>query len=109
MFNRIAFGGSLSSFFAVNVPDLSKREFVLLSTLVAFTILFGIFPSPILDGLHYSVSTLIYNYNEPSFAFLLSLPISSASGLRKLNLTKKPEPNFITGFTDGEGYFHIKI
>jgi len=60
MFNRIAFGGSLSSFFAANIPDLNKREFVLLFTLVAFTVLFGIYPKPILDGLHYSVSTLIF-------------------------------------------------
>lgn len=59
MYNRVAFGGSLSSFFATNIPDLTRREFSLLSTLVAFTILFGIYPSPILDGLHYSVSTLI--------------------------------------------------
>lgn len=60
MYNRIAFGGSLSSFFAVNVPDLNKREFVLLFTLVALTVLFGVYPKPILDGLHYSVSTLIF-------------------------------------------------
>ena len=60
MYNRIAFGGSLSSFFAANIPDLNKREFVLLFTLVAFTVLFGIYPKPILDGLHYSVSTLIF-------------------------------------------------
>ena len=60
MYNRIAFGGSLSSFFAANIPDLNKREFVLLFTLVAFTVLFGIYPAPILDGLHYSVSTLIF-------------------------------------------------
>ena len=39
MYNRIAFGGTLSSFFAVNVPDLNKREFVLLFTLVALTVL----------------------------------------------------------------------
>jgi len=60
MYNRIAFGGSLSSFFAANIPDLNKREFVLLFTLVAFTVLFGVYPKPILDGLHYSVSTLIF-------------------------------------------------
>jgi NADH-ubiquinone oxidoreductase chain 4 len=63
MFNRIAFGGSLSSFFAVNISDLNKREFVLLFTLVALTVLFGIYPKPILDGLHYSVSTLIFSYD----------------------------------------------
>ena len=61
MYNRIAFGGSLSSFFATNLPDLNKREFVILSTLVAFTVLFGVYPLPILDGLHYSVSTLIFS------------------------------------------------
>nr|YP_010033062.1 NADH dehydrogenase subunit 4 [Tuber calosporum]QOW39567.1 NADH dehydrogenase subunit 4 [Tuber calosporum] len=82
MYNRIVFGGNLSPFFSVAIPDLNKREFVLLSTLVAFTILFGIFPSPILNGLHYSVSTLIYNYSESSVALLLSLPVFSTSGLR---------------------------
>lgn len=61
MYNRIAFGGSLSSFFACNIPDLNKREFILLGTLVVFTVVFGIYPAPILDGLHYSVSTLIFN------------------------------------------------
>jgi len=61
MFNRIVFGGSFSKFFKVNIPDLVKREFIILLSLVAFTILLGIYPSIVLDGLHYSVSTLIYN------------------------------------------------
>nr|YP_010951073.1 NADH dehydrogenase subunit 4 [Onygena corvina]WML69470.1 NADH dehydrogenase subunit 4 [Onygena corvina] len=61
MFNRIAFGGKYSSYFHNHIKDLSKREFVLLLTLVVFTVLFGIYPSTILDGLHYSVSALIYN------------------------------------------------
>ena len=60
MFNRIAFGGRYSSFFITSLPDLNKREFVILFTLVFFTILFGIYPTPILDGLHYYVSSLIY-------------------------------------------------
>jgi NADH-ubiquinone oxidoreductase chain 4 len=60
MFNRISFGGKFSKFFKVNIPDLNKREFYILITLVVFTVLFGIYPSPILDGLHYSVSSLIY-------------------------------------------------
>src|ERR1700755_2517702 len=60
MFNRIGFAGKFSKFFKVNIPDLSKREFVILFTLVFFTVLFGIYPAPILDGLHYSVSSLIY-------------------------------------------------
>lgn len=61
MFNRIAFGGSYSRFFLSTIPDLTKREFYLLLTLVTFTIFLGIYPSPLLDGLHYSVSSLIYN------------------------------------------------
>ena len=61
LFNRIAFGGSYSKYFTVNIPDVNKREFYILSTLVVLTVLFGIYPSPILDGIHYNVSMLIYN------------------------------------------------
>jgi NADH-ubiquinone oxidoreductase chain 4 len=61
MFNRIVFGGSYSKFFIFNIPDLNKREFYILFTLILFTIIFGVHPAPILDGLHYSVSTLIYS------------------------------------------------
>jgi formate hydrogenlyase subunit 3/multisubunit Na+/H+ antiporter MnhD subunit len=81
LYNRIAFGGSLSAYFSVSIPDLTKREFVILISLVVPTILFGIYPSPILDGLHYSVSTLIYSFEgvdqlQPlSVAMLLSIPL----------------------------------
>jgi NADH-ubiquinone oxidoreductase chain 4 len=61
MFNRISFGGSFSMFFEKNISDVTKREFFLLFTLVLFTIIFGIYPSFILDGLHYSVTSLIYS------------------------------------------------
>ena len=61
MFNRIAFAGSFSKFFEANISDLNIREFFILLTLVLFTIVLGIYPAPILDGLHYSVSSLIYN------------------------------------------------
>jgi NADH-ubiquinone oxidoreductase chain 4 len=60
MFNRIAFGGKYSRLFKVNLPDLNKREFFILFILVLYTVLLGIYPIPILDGLHYSVSLLIY-------------------------------------------------
>jgi NADH-ubiquinone oxidoreductase chain 4 len=60
MFNRIAFGGSFSKYFEANIVDLNKREFYMLFTLVLFTIVLGIYPAPVLDGLHYSVSSLIY-------------------------------------------------
>jgi len=61
LYNRIAFGGVLSKHISANIPDLNKREFLLLFILVTFTVVLGIYPAPILDGLHYSVSTLIYN------------------------------------------------
>jgi len=61
MFNRIAFGGSFSRFFEVNISDVNKREFFILLTLVVFTVILGIYPAPVLDGLHYSVSSLIYS------------------------------------------------
>jgi NADH-ubiquinone oxidoreductase chain 4 len=60
MFNRIAFAGKFSQFFKVNITDINKREFILLLALTMFTIILGIYPSSILDGLHYSTSSLIY-------------------------------------------------
>jgi NADH-ubiquinone oxidoreductase chain 4 len=111
LYNRIAFGGALSSHFAVNVPDLTKREFVILISLVVPTILFGIYPSPILDGLHYSVSTLIYSLEEVdlfqplSGAMLLSIPLELNNNSNNKNL----DPNYVTGFIDAEGCFHVTI
>jgi NADH-ubiquinone oxidoreductase chain 4 len=61
MYNRIAFGGAYSRYFLKNIPDLNKREFYVLLTLILFTVVLGIYPAPILDGLHYSVSCLIYS------------------------------------------------
>jgi len=63
MYQRIAFGGSYSSMFAFNIPDLTKREFTVLFILVIPTVFFGIYPAPILDAIHYSVSTLIYCFD----------------------------------------------
>src|SRR6201995_2544302 len=60
MFNRIVFGGKYSKYFSVNLIDLTKREFYILFTLVFLTVLFGIYPAPIIDGINYYVSTLIY-------------------------------------------------
>lgn len=60
MFNRIAFGGSFTKFFEENINDVTKREFVLLFILVIFTIILGIYPSLILDGLQYYAGNVIY-------------------------------------------------
>jgi NADH-ubiquinone oxidoreductase chain 4 len=69
MFNRIAFGGSFfeqvkEQYFITYMADINKREFLILFTLVVFTIILGIYPAPVLDGLHYSVSSLIYSTNN---------------------------------------------
>lgn len=62
MYNRIAFGGSFSKYFEkANINDINRREFFILFILVLFTVILGIYPAPVLDGLHYSVSSLIYN------------------------------------------------
>ena len=62
MYNRISFGGTFSKYLEQTLPvDLSKREFLILFTLVFFAVIFGIYPSIILDGLHASVSSLIYS------------------------------------------------
>jgi NADH-ubiquinone oxidoreductase chain 4 len=63
MYNRIVFGGSYSVYFKDNIGDVTRREFIMLLIFVILTVLFGIYPAPILDGLHYSVSSLIYNVN----------------------------------------------
>jgi NADH-ubiquinone oxidoreductase chain 4 len=63
MYQRISFGGFYSRMIAIPIPDLNKREFVVLLTLVIPTILFGIYPAPLLDTMHFSVSTLIYSYD----------------------------------------------
>jgi len=61
MFNRISLGGTFSKFFKENIYDLTKREFYLLFILTFFTVILGIYPSLILDGIHYSVTGLLYS------------------------------------------------
>lgn len=64
MFNRIVFAGSFfMHFWDTCIPDLNRREFYILLILILFTVLFGIYPAPILDGLHYNTYNLIFNYN----------------------------------------------
>jgi NADH-ubiquinone oxidoreductase chain 4 len=67
-YNRISFGGTLSRFITVNVFDLNKREFNLLLTLVILTVFLGIYTVPLLDGLHYSSSSLIYLFDANSIS-----------------------------------------
>ena len=61
MFNRISFGGFFTKLlYEKNIFDVNKREFLLLLILIIFTVILGIYPSIILDGLHYNVNNLIY-------------------------------------------------
>jgi NADH-ubiquinone oxidoreductase chain 4 len=43
------------------LKDLSRREFMLLFTLLIPTIILGIEPNIILDSLHISLTALLYN------------------------------------------------
>ena len=120
LFNRVAFGGSFSVFFRDSFIDLTKREFFVLFTLVFFIALFGIYPSIILDGLHFNVSSLIYGVDYNNVYSSGVVP----SGVRGYSTNSKPtndegsvedessldlpiqldnenlDPWFVTGFAD---------
>jgi len=58
VYNRISYGK-----FSMYLPvtnDLSRREFMLLFTLLVPTLVLGIFPNIVLNNLHFSVSNLLY-------------------------------------------------
>ena len=59
LYNRLSYG-SYSTYLEI-LKDINRREFFLLLSLLIPTILLGIFPNVILDSLHLSVSTLLYN------------------------------------------------
>ena len=59
LYNRISYG-SYSPYLSP-LKDINRREFILLLTLLLPTIIFGIFPNIILDSLHASLSTLLFN------------------------------------------------
>ena len=61
LFNSVSFGGSFTRFLEESVYDVNKREFIMLFILVAFTIVFGIYPSLILNVLDYPVTNVLYS------------------------------------------------
>ena len=64
MFNRICFAGHYPANLWRNyIPDLNKREFNMLLILVVLTVFFGIYPSVILDSLHYATYSLLITVN----------------------------------------------
>nr|BAW99841.1 NADH dehydrogenase subunit 4 [Taphrina deformans JCM 22205] len=62
-YNRVC-GGAWSPYLAVTT-DLSRREFYVLLPLIFFAFGLGIFPNVILDSIHYSVSTVLYQTITP--------------------------------------------
>ena len=103
MFNRIAFAGSYSKFFIVNIPDLNKREFYVLLSLVLFTVALGIYPAPVLDGLHYSVTTLIYSV--PNLYIFTSL--FKRKSLWQWTLNSPPKPHAFVSLPVQSKYWNV--
>lgn len=65
LFNRICFGAFSPYLLSIGdrlqgAQDVSRREYMVLLSLLIPTFVFGIWPNIILNDLHYSVSTLIY-------------------------------------------------
>ena len=75
MYNRIAFGGSYPSggWFSY-IPDINRREFAILLCLVVFTVILGIYPSILLDTLHYYTYFLMFtlHYSDINDSIVLS-------------------------------------
>ena len=95
MFNRTAFSGSYSKYFITNIPDVNKREFYMLLTLVIFTVIFGIYSAPILDGIHYSTTTLIYSSSSLLFIVPLTTAASTAAAIEK-NTNTNSKRTYVT-------------
>ncbi|CCO27464.1 NADH dehydrogenase subunit 4 (mitochondrion) [Rhizoctonia solani AG-1 IB] len=107
LYNRISYG-SFSPYLTVT-NDVTRREFILLFSLVIPVVLFGIFPNVILDALHFSVSTLLYNTTTPLFTPLDLEMDSSLLSFVPLVFTKQENKfnEWFRGFCDGESCFSI--
>lgn len=60
LYNRVAFGQFSPYLRTIKPTDLTRRELMLLLPLLSVAIIFGIFPTIVLDQIHVSVSTLLY-------------------------------------------------
>lgn len=58
LFNRICFGAY--SPYLIYAPDVSRREYIILWSLLIPTFVFGLWPNIIMNDIHYSASSLIY-------------------------------------------------
>jgi NADH-ubiquinone oxidoreductase chain 4 len=59
LYNRLSYG-NYSPYLPI-IKDINRREFYLLISLLIPTIVLGIWPNFILDSLHMSISSLLYN------------------------------------------------
>ena len=62
LYRKVVFG-ALSKPSLASIKDLTLRESLTLFPLVALTILFGVYPKPVLDMSAASVQQLVNNYN----------------------------------------------
>lgn len=60
LYNRISYGTYSPNLNSVALKDISRREFMILISLLIPTVLLGIFPNVILDSIHVSITTLLY-------------------------------------------------
>jgi len=95
LYNRISYG-SHSPYLTVT-NDVNRREFILLISLIIPIVIFGIFPNIILDSLHLSVTSLLFNITSttPSLDLIdlsltssILLPIKAKLGVKRSKLTK---------------------
>jgi NADH-quinone oxidoreductase subunit M len=63
LYRKVIFG-KLEKPKLLDIQDLGWREVVILAPLVFFTILFGIYPKPVLDMSQASVTALVEQYNQ---------------------------------------------
>ena len=115
LYNRISYGAY--SPHLNPLKDLNRREFILLITLLVPTIILGIFPNVVLETLHSSVTSLLYNIplyplssvEDDSILLLgsiLSLKSLSNDKTDKCNLVKDADfLEWFRGFTDAESNF----
>ena len=92
LYNRISYG--TYSPHLLSLKDITRAEFALLITLLIPTVAFGIFPNLILDLLHVTVSTLLYDFNPISYTDS-SVTFGFATGLLvRSNYKTKLTKNF---------------
>jgi NADH-quinone oxidoreductase subunit M len=63
LYRKVVFG-ALEKPALATIPDLDRREILVLAPLVALTLLFGVYPGPILDMSAASVAQLLENYQQ---------------------------------------------